>query len=152
MSVKYTSRSEIRLTARIHSYEAADQSQPEATEMDEALSALTQIQLSLDEVRESHPWRQPAFLTPNLMLGAWQMDASKTPIQAAKILSGLGFTQEMMDSPFSSLSGGWRSRCSLAISLLIQSDVLLLDEPSNYLVSRRHRLTLRTSYPRADSL
>lgn len=78
--------------------------------MDEALSALTQIQLSLDE-----------------------MDASKTPVEAAKILSGLGFTQDMMNSPFSSLSGGWRSRCSLAISLLIQSDVLLLDEPSNYL-------------------
>lgn len=78
--------------------------------MDEALSALTQIQLSLDE-----------------------MDASKTPVAAAKILSGLGFTQDMMNSPFSSLSGGWRSRCSLAISLLIQSDVLLLDEPSNYL-------------------
>lgn len=62
------------------------------------------------------------------------MEAIKTPKEATQILAGLGFTQKMMNSPFSSLSGGWRSRCSLAISLLIQSDVLLLDEPSNYLV------------------
>lgn len=55
--------------------------------------------------------------------------------EAATILSGLGFSQSMIDGPYSALSGGWKSRCSLAGSLLIQSDVLLLDEPSNFLVS-----------------
>lgn len=43
----------------------------------------------------------------------------------------------MIDSPFSSLSGGWRSRCALATSLLVQSDILMLDEPSNFLVSTK---------------
>lgn len=55
--------------------------------------------------------------------------------QASKILHGLGFSPEMMRQPYRTLSGGWKSRCSLAKSLLVSSDVMLLDEPSNYLVS-----------------
>ncbi|KAL8277263.1 hypothetical protein RQP46_010332 [Phenoliferia psychrophenolica] len=61
------------------------------------------------------------------------LETSTTDARAATILAGLGFTLEMMSSPFTSLSGGWRSRCSLAVSLLVQSDILLLDEPSNFL-------------------
>ncbi|KAI0091739.1 P-loop containing nucleoside triphosphate hydrolase protein [Irpex rosettiformis] len=61
------------------------------------------------------------------------LDASTTESRAATILTGLGFTQAMMESPFLSLSGGWRSRCALATSLLVQSDILMLDEPSNFL-------------------
>jgi ATPase subunit of ABC transporter with duplicated ATPase domains len=55
--------------------------------------------------------------------------------KARDILHGLGFTDAMIDGPYTTLSGGWRSRCRLALALLIQSDVLLLDEPSNFLVS-----------------
>lgn len=39
----------------------------------------------------------------------------------------------MLDGPYARLSGGWRGRCSLSVALLVQCDVLLLDEPSNYL-------------------
>ncbi|TCD63191.1 hypothetical protein EIP91_005858 [Steccherinum ochraceum] len=61
------------------------------------------------------------------------LDASSTEARAAVILTGLGFSQAIIDSPFISLSGGWRSRCALATSLLVQSDILMLDEPSNFL-------------------
>ncbi|KAI9145900.1 P-loop containing nucleoside triphosphate hydrolase protein [Paraphysoderma sedebokerense] len=52
---------------------------------------------------------------------------------AVKILSGLGFTSEMQESPVSSLSGGWRVRLILAKSLFMGCDILFLDEPTNHL-------------------
>lgn len=62
------------------------------------------------------------------------LEHSTATARAAEILVGLGFTREMYEGPFRALSGGWRSRCSLAASLLVQSDILLLDEVTNFLV------------------
>ncbi|GAA6024343.1 hypothetical protein JCM8202_003687 [Rhodotorula sphaerocarpa] len=61
------------------------------------------------------------------------LEHSTATARAAEILVGLGFTREMYEGPFRALSGGWRSRCSLATSLLVQSDILLLDEVTNFL-------------------
>ncbi|GAA6058948.1 hypothetical protein JCM10212_002900 [Sporobolomyces blumeae] len=61
------------------------------------------------------------------------LESSSTEGRAASILAGLGFSSEMMSGRYSALSGGWRSRCSLATSLLVQSDILLLDECTNFL-------------------
>ena len=48
-------------------------------------------------------------------------------------LGGLGFTTEEFQKPFASFSGGWRMRAELSRVLASQPDLLLLDEPSNYL-------------------
>ncbi len=53
--------------------------------------------------------------------------------RAAKILSGLGFDHDAQKRPCSSFSGGWRTRVGLAGTLFSNPDLLLLDEPSNYL-------------------
>ncbi|KAK1596431.1 P-loop containing nucleoside triphosphate hydrolase protein, partial [Colletotrichum navitas] len=53
--------------------------------------------------------------------------------KAKRILSGLGFTEAYMSKPVSSLSGGWMMRTALSISLLQETDVLILDEPTNFL-------------------
>ncbi|MBL4667227.1 MAG: ABC-F family ATP-binding cassette domain-containing protein [Sneathiella sp.] len=53
--------------------------------------------------------------------------------RAAKILSGLGFDHDAQQRPCSSFSGGWRTRVGLAGTLFSNPDLLLLDEPSNYL-------------------
>lgn len=55
--------------------------------------------------------------------------------KATEILLRLGFSQAMIDGPMTNLSGGWKSRCRLAIALIVPNDILLLDEPSNFLVS-----------------
>ncbi|MEM8800788.1 MAG: ABC-F family ATP-binding cassette domain-containing protein, partial [Pseudomonadota bacterium] len=53
--------------------------------------------------------------------------------RAGSILSGLGFSAEDQKSPCASFSGGWRMRVALASLLFAEPDLLLLDEPSNYL-------------------
>ena len=48
-------------------------------------------------------------------------------------LGGLGFTTDDFAKPFASFSGGWRMRAELSRVLASEPDLLLLDEPSNYL-------------------
>ena len=48
-------------------------------------------------------------------------------------LGGLGFSVDEFQRPFKSFSGGWRMRAELSRVLASRPDLLLLDEPSNYL-------------------
>lgn len=53
--------------------------------------------------------------------------------RAKKILTGLGFSEAYMSKAISDLSGGWRMRTALAGALLQETDILILDEPTNFL-------------------
>ncbi|KAH9891503.1 P-loop containing nucleoside triphosphate hydrolase protein [Xylariomycetidae sp. FL2044] len=53
--------------------------------------------------------------------------------RAKKILTGVGFSELYMQKPVSSLSGGWKMRSALAAALLQDADILILDEPTNFL-------------------
>ncbi|KAL2415621.1 ABC transporter F family member 3 [Exophiala dermatitidis] len=61
------------------------------------------------------------------------MDAGSTEARAHTVLLGLGFSEEQIQKPVESLSGGWRTRCDLACALVQRTDVLMLDEPTNFL-------------------
>ncbi|KAB8290490.1 hypothetical protein EYC80_010920 [Monilinia laxa] len=54
-------------------------------------------------------------------------------VKARNILTGLGFLKGNLDKPVNTLSGGWRIRTNLASILLQPTDVLILDEPTNFL-------------------
>jgi len=53
--------------------------------------------------------------------------------RAEKILAGLGFETRELSRPPGELSGGFQVRLNLAKVLLADFDMLLLDEPNNYL-------------------
>jgi ATP-binding cassette subfamily F protein 3 len=53
--------------------------------------------------------------------------------QISMVLAGLGFSNEDLQRPAETFSGGWQMRIALAKILLEKPDILLLDEPTNYL-------------------
>lgn len=60
--------------------------------------------------------------------GGYTMEAD-----AAKLLSGLGFTEDVFSKEMRTLQGGFKLRVLLAQVLFAHPDVLLLDEPTNHL-------------------
>ncbi len=61
------------------------------------------------------------------------IDGYTASTRAARLLNGLGFSEEQNQQPVNQFSGGWRMRLNLAQALMCRSDILLLDEPTNHL-------------------
>ncbi|MDR2767878.1 MAG: ATP-binding cassette domain-containing protein [Treponema sp.] len=51
----------------------------------------------------------------------------------ARVLTGLGFSPDDFEKQAAEFSGGWQMRIALAAVLLENPDIMLLDEPTNYL-------------------
>ncbi|MWP47169.1 ABC transporter ATP-binding protein [Gilliamella sp. Pas-s27] len=88
-----------------------------------------QLEKQLDIANQQNNGEQIALLHEKLdTIDAWTIRA-----RAAALLHGLGFSNEQLQSPVKSYSGGWRMRLNLAQALMCRSDLLLLDEPTNHL-------------------
>ncbi len=98
------------LEAEIHACEAAVRAASDADERNRKLRELGERQTEFEH------------------LGGYDLEAR---VKAA--LGGLGFDTGRFALPFRTFSGGWRMRAELARILAAVPDVLLLDEPSNYL-------------------
>ena len=62
-----------------------------------------------------------------------RLDGWNYKYKISTVLSKLNFSEAHRRIPVTQLSGGWRNRASLALLLIKEPDIMLLDEPTNYL-------------------
>ena len=98
------------VAAELHALEGAMADPDRADEMDGIVARYGEVQARFEE-----------------------LDGYALEGRAREVLSGLSFSQEMMDGDVGALSGGWKMRVALARILLMRPDAMLLDEPSNHL-------------------
>lgn len=103
---------------------------PGLFEMEKKIHALEHtLSKTEDESRRKSLLRQVGNLQTEFEhLGGYEIEAR---VKAS--LGGLGFATEAFGRRFVSFSGGWRMRAELSRVLASKPDLLLLDEPSNYL-------------------
>ncbi|KAK6516299.1 hypothetical protein TWF506_006208 [Arthrobotrys conoides] len=95
--------------------------------------SVTSIDSSLPATTLEEETRLAVEMLDDLQMYLESTAASQSSINARRILLGLRFTDDKIDGPFASLSGGWQTRALLAAALFQKTDVLMLDEPTNYL-------------------
>jgi ATP-binding cassette subfamily F protein 3 len=61
------------------------------------------------------------------------LDGWNVSVEIDTVLTKLGFDERSRNQPVGELSGGWRNRAALAKMLIELPDVVLLDEPTNFL-------------------
>ena len=103
---------------------------PGLAEMDHELHALgLALSSTLDESERGRLLRRIGDVQTEFEhLGGYEIE-SRVKVS----LGGLGFQVEEFGKPFKSFSGGWQMRAELSRVLASHPDLLLLDEPSNYL-------------------
>ena len=60
---------------------------------------------------------------------------AKSEDEARRILTEVGFSEQLQAAAVVELSGGWRMKLTLASAIISRADLLLLDEPTNHLDS-----------------
>ncbi|MAV46418.1 MAG: ABC transporter ATP-binding protein [Alphaproteobacteria bacterium TMED89] len=98
--------------------------------IDTVLAADTERSALIDELDDP---QTPPERMADIHSRLEDISAAAAPSRAARILAGLGFSEEAQSRPCSDFSGGWRMRVALAALLFTQPDLLLLDEPTNHL-------------------
>ena len=107
----------------------------------DAIPELARMAAELHELEQRLHTEMPDAVTRDAILerhgrlqsALEQLGGYRLRPEAEAALCNLGFRAEELERPLSSFSGGWQMRAALARVLIARPDLLLLDEPSNYL-------------------
>jgi len=113
-----------RVAEDLSIFEVVLHSFDELIEQENKLTELEHRMAEGEDVLEEYSHVQDAFI----LRGGYEF---RTRIK--QVLHGLGFSLSDFELPFKALSGGQRTRLMLALVLLQDADMLLLDEPENHL-------------------
>ncbi|MFF2093083.1 ABC-F family ATP-binding cassette domain-containing protein [Paenibacillus sp. NPDC058174] len=109
-------------------------------ELENSFEEVARIERELQEVGEklglvSDDGEMEALLTRQAELFEQMdhLDGWNVSVEINTVLTKLGFNDRSRHQPVEELSGGWRNRAALAKMLIERPDVVLLDEPTNYL-------------------
>ena len=91
--------------------------------------------LRLGYLRQHDP-----FLDGETVLGFLERDSGKPEWRCGEIAWQFQIPDAMLDQPVRELSGGWQTRVKLAALLLHDPNLLILDEPTNFLDLRTQML------------
>ena len=95
---------------------------------DELANRALEIQQEDGEARRRAETRYAQLLEDYEALGGYDYQGGMD-----RVVAGVGLSAEALDTPASAASGGERTRAALARALLMDPDLLVLDEPTNYL-------------------
>jgi len=110
------------------SFESKDSVLSETTKGDEAMRQMIKAKKEMEECGQAGSKQYGDVLHNLEFRGYFELE-----YKAKKILTGLGFSEKMLQQPVNELSGGWGMRILLARLLTCHYDILLLDEPMNHL-------------------
>lgn len=94
---------------------------------------LLEVEIALEENPAAGEIAQLLLQQSDLLAEMEHLDGWNYQYKIDTVLTRLGFSPPNRTCPINQLSGGWRNRAALAKILLEAPDVLLMDEPTNFL-------------------